>query len=62
MFFSNIAGKHSIQGYQPYHDHETDDDEIIGIINKFKNHPNILAIKKTRNSNDKLSLTEVDEN
>ena len=45
-FFSNAVVNLGIKGYQEDCLPNIDGDNIISIINKFKNHPSILKIKE----------------
>ena len=56
-FFSNSVEKLNIKGYEITSNYEMGNDNILNIINKFKNHPSILKIKERVNINDKFSFT-----
>ena len=55
-FFSNAVGKLNIKGYQTNLNCEIGSDNILTIINKFKNHPSILKIKNRINITNKFSF------
>ena len=59
-FFSNVKNL-DIQGFIPENKITQNSDNILSILEKFKNHPSILKIKEKVQNPDKISLTQVCE-
>ena len=56
-FFSNAVAKLDIEGYQTDFLPNIEDNNIINMINKFKNHPSIIKIKEKVDINETFSFS-----
>jgi len=58
VFFANAVLKLGIKGFETdLNINDANDDNIINIINKYKNHPSIIKIKEKVKTNEKFSFS-----